>query len=125
MHKSFPRHATVQLHTFRLDKPNRLVLRWRNEFIPAMAADGDSRCTFTLEPEGDAVRLTILHEIDKDESIMIQSVANGWPKILSKPQNTGRTAWSRDQAHAPEDSAPANSSGVFRLRNQSSRSNCR
>jgi uncharacterized protein YndB with AHSA1/START domain len=66
-----------------VDKPNRLVLRWRNEFIPAMAADGDSRCTITLVPEGDSVRLTLLHEIDKAESVLIHGVSNGWPKILS------------------------------------------
>ena len=66
-----------------IDRPNRLVLRWRNEFIPAAAAEGYSRCTLTLEPEGDAVRLTILHEMDRDDSVYIQMVANGWPKLMS------------------------------------------
>ena len=29
-----------------IDKPRRLVLRWRNEFIPEMRAEGESRCTW-------------------------------------------------------------------------------
>jgi len=66
-----------------IDKPRRFVLRWRNEFLPELHAEGYSTCTFELAPEDDSVKLTITHEIDKPESIFIQKVSNGWPKILS------------------------------------------
>jgi uncharacterized protein YndB with AHSA1/START domain len=66
-----------------IDKPRRLVLRWRNEFIPEMRAEGVSRCTWELEPAGDMVKLTITHESDKTGSKLIQSVSTGWPVILS------------------------------------------
>jgi uncharacterized protein YndB with AHSA1/START domain len=65
------------------DPPNRLVLTWRNEFIPAMRADGFSRCTFTLEPVADAIKLTLVHEMDKPNSVLIPELAKGWPIILS------------------------------------------
>jgi uncharacterized protein YndB with AHSA1/START domain len=66
-----------------VEKPRRLVLRWRNEFLPELRAEGYSRCTFELEPAGDTVKLSIHHEIDKTDSKFLQSVSKGWPTILS------------------------------------------
>ncbi len=64
-------------------KPRRLVLKWRNEFVPELRAEGYSRCTFELEPAGEMVKLTVKHEIDRPESKFISAVSNGWPTILS------------------------------------------
>lgn len=66
-----------------IEKPRKIVIKWRNEFMPEMKAEGFSRCTIELEPAADAVKLTVLHEIDKDGSKFIQAVSGGWPKILS------------------------------------------
>ncbi len=66
-----------------IDKPRRLVLRWRNEFLPELRAEGYSRCVFTLEFSGPAVKLTVTHEIDQPESKFIDKVSNGWPAVLS------------------------------------------
>jgi len=61
----------------------KIVLTWRNEFIPELKAEGYSRLTYELEKQGDSVRLTVLHEIDKDQSQFIPKVSTGWPAILS------------------------------------------
>jgi uncharacterized protein YndB with AHSA1/START domain len=61
----------------------KLVLTWRNEFKPEMRDDLPSRCTFELEPQGDMVKLTIIHESDTPASKLIEGVSNGWPIILS------------------------------------------
>ena len=66
-----------------IDKPRRLVLSWRNEFVPEMTAEGYSRATFELEQQGDTVKLTVTHEIDKKGSKLIQGVSGGWPIILA------------------------------------------
>ena len=66
-----------------IDKPRKLVLKWQNQFLPEMRADGYSRCTLALEPSGDMVKLTVTHEIDKPESKFIAGVSTGWPSILS------------------------------------------
>jgi uncharacterized protein YndB with AHSA1/START domain len=47
------------------ERPKRLVIKWRNEFKPEMKAEGYSRCTIELEPRGEAVKLTITHEMEK------------------------------------------------------------
>ncbi len=66
-----------------LEPPRRLVLSWRNEFKPELRAEGYSRLTYLLEPEGDMVRLTVRHEIDRPQSRLIEAVSGGWPLILA------------------------------------------
>jgi uncharacterized protein YndB with AHSA1/START domain len=61
----------------------RLVLTWRNEFKPELREEGHTRVTFDLEPQGEAVKLTITHESDKPGSKLIEAVSHGWPHILS------------------------------------------
>jgi uncharacterized protein YndB with AHSA1/START domain len=63
--------------------PKRLVLKWRNEFIPEMKAEGYSQCTFELEPQGDTVKLTVLHTMEKPGTKFLESISGGWPAILS------------------------------------------
>jgi uncharacterized protein YndB with AHSA1/START domain len=66
-----------------IDPPKKLVLSWRNEFRPELREEGYSRMTYTLEPQDEVVKLTILHEIAKPESKFILAVSNGWPHLLS------------------------------------------
>jgi len=65
------------------DPPRRLALSWRNEFMPELTAEGFGRCLMELEPVGDAVKLTVTHEIDRPDSKLIKAVSGGWPQILS------------------------------------------
>src|ERR1700684_3587581 len=66
-----------------IDPPRRMVLKWRNEFRPELRAEGYSRLTYELEQQGEAVKLTIIHEIDKPGSKLIEKVSGGWPLILA------------------------------------------
>ncbi len=66
-----------------IEPPKRLVLTWRNEFRDEMKAEGDSRMSYELEQEGEMVKLTVLHQMDKPQSKLIRAVSNGWPMILS------------------------------------------
>lgn len=65
------------------DPPRRLVLKWRNEFMPELKAEGFSRCVMEIEPAGEMVKLTISHSMDKTGAVFIEKVSGGWPKILS------------------------------------------
>jgi uncharacterized protein YndB with AHSA1/START domain len=66
-----------------VDRPRRLVIKWRNEFKPELKAEGYSRATFVLEPSRDVVKLTVTHEIDRTGSKFIEAVSQGWPVVLS------------------------------------------
>ena len=48
-----------------------------------MHEEGYSRLAFQLEPQGESVKLTVIHEIDKPDSKLIEGASSGWPHILS------------------------------------------
>jgi uncharacterized protein YndB with AHSA1/START domain len=65
------------------EPPRRLVIRWQHQNKPELKAEGDSRCTLELEPTGSAVKLSIVHTIEREPSKFIEAVSGGWPKIMS------------------------------------------
>lgn len=76
------------------DPPKRIVLKWRHELRTELKAEGFARCTIEIEPASDAVKLTITHTMDREESKLIQAVSGGWPRILSNLKSlleTGQT----------------------------------
>jgi len=79
------------------DRPRRIVLKWRNAFRPELTAEGYARCSIELEPQDEAVRLTISHTIERADSKLIEAVSGGWPRILSNLKSlleTGRIVMS-------------------------------
>jgi uncharacterized protein YndB with AHSA1/START domain len=66
-----------------IEPHQRLVLTWRHEIQPELTAEGYSRLTYELERQGDAVKFTVRHVMDKSDSKFIQAVSTGWPIILS------------------------------------------
>jgi uncharacterized protein YndB with AHSA1/START domain len=66
------------------EAPNRLALKWRNEFKPEFKAEGYTRCVMSLENDGELTKLTIDHSIDRAGArVIADGVSGGWPKILS------------------------------------------
>ncbi len=65
------------------DPPRRMVLTWRNEFVPDMKAEGHSTLIYELEKMNDTVKLTLIHEMPVEGSKLIGAVSEGWPHILA------------------------------------------
>lgn len=65
------------------DPPRRLVLTWQNQHFEEMKAEGFARLTYDLLPEGDAVKLTLIHESDLENSKLIDATSQGWPMVLA------------------------------------------
>jgi uncharacterized protein YndB with AHSA1/START domain len=65
------------------EPPKRIVLKWRHQFHAEAREEGASRCVMELQPEGDAVKLTVTHTIERENSALIKAVSGGWPKVLS------------------------------------------
>jgi len=65
------------------DPPRRIVLDWTHQMNPELAAEGASQCIIELEPLDGAVKLTILHTMQRGDSKLIGAVSGGWPRILS------------------------------------------
>jgi uncharacterized protein YndB with AHSA1/START domain len=80
-----------------IEPPKRLVIAWRNEFKPELRAEGFSRLTYELEPQGDSVKLALVHEMDRPDSKLIGAVSGGWPAILSSLKSLLETGESLEQ----------------------------
>ena len=80
-----------------IEPERRLVLTWRNEFKPELRAEGYSRLTYELEEMGESVKLTLIHEIDKPDSKLIDAVSNGWPHILASLKSLLETGESLEE----------------------------
>jgi uncharacterized protein YndB with AHSA1/START domain len=65
------------------DPPRKLVMKWRNEWKQELNDEGFSTCSYELEPNGDAVKLTVSHSMERSGSKLIDAVGGGWPRILS------------------------------------------
>jgi uncharacterized protein YndB with AHSA1/START domain len=65
------------------DPPRRLVISWRHQMRPELTAEGAARASFDIEPAEGSVKLTVIHEIDRADSRLIEAVSGGWPSILS------------------------------------------
>lgn len=63
--------------------PRRLVIRWQHQNKPELKAEGESQCIMELEPSGTAVKLSITHTIEREDSKFIEAVSVGWPKVIS------------------------------------------
>lgn len=66
-----------------IDPPKRLVLSWQNQFRPGLTAEGYSRCTYEIAQQSGYVKLTVIHEMERKDSQLIEGVSQGWPPILS------------------------------------------
>jgi len=95
-----------------IDPPNRLVLKWRNEFRPELREEGFSRATFELEHLGDTVKLTVIHEIDRQGSKFIAAVSNGWPAILSSLKSLLETGEGLQRTRALPAAKTGSSTGI-------------
>jgi uncharacterized protein YndB with AHSA1/START domain len=66
-----------------IEPPRKLVLKWRNELFPELTEEGYSRLTYELEQQGEVVKLTLTHAMEKSDSKFIKAVTGGWPIILA------------------------------------------
>ncbi len=63
--------------------PNKLVIKWQNEWKPELKAEGYSRCTYELAEANGSIKLTVTHESEAADSQLIVAVSGGWPSILA------------------------------------------
>jgi uncharacterized protein YndB with AHSA1/START domain len=90
-------HVADSGEVLEIEPHRRLVLKWRNEFRPELKAEGYSRLTYQLEKEGNSVKLTVIHEIDKEGSKFIEAVSSGWPHILASLKSLLETGESLEE----------------------------
>lgn len=66
-----------------IDPPKKLVLSWKHHLTLATAHEAPTRLTYDLEPQGEAVKFTVIHESEVPNSKVIGATSQGWPHILA------------------------------------------
>ena len=54
-----------------------------DELLAKMTAERRSKVTFDIEPIGEVVKLTVVHDDFDPDSVVAEMVAEGWPHLLS------------------------------------------
>jgi len=54
-----------------------------DEYLATVAAERRSKVTFDIEPAGDQVKLTVVHDGFDPGSTVLEGISAGWPKLLS------------------------------------------
>ena len=88
------RQADPRQVVLEADPPRRLSYTWHaitpewttslsEERRRRAAAEPLSHVTFELEPHGELVKLTVVHDHFEPESVVAQMVSKGWPMVIS------------------------------------------
>ena len=75
------RRLAYSWHTFTPELNERLQLG--DELSAKLSGERRSRVSFDIEPVGDMIKLTVLHDDFEPESTAATMVMNGWPVVLS------------------------------------------
>jgi uncharacterized protein YndB with AHSA1/START domain len=59
------------------------AVEFNDEYFARVAGERQSRVSFDIEPAGEAVKLTVVHDDFDPGSAILESVSAGWPWILS------------------------------------------
>jgi uncharacterized protein YndB with AHSA1/START domain/DNA-binding transcriptional ArsR family regulator len=75
------RRLSYSWHTFTQELAD--TFEFSAEFQAKVAAEPRSKVAFDIEPVGDMVKLTVVHDGFEPGSTVLESVSGGWPQILS------------------------------------------
>lgn len=76
-----PRRLAYSWHMPRREHAD--YLGWSDDQLTRAQAEPRSRVSFDLEPEGETVKLTVVHDGFAPGSDMLKAVSGGWPAILA------------------------------------------
>lgn len=65
------------------DPPKRLSYSWTHMLHEGFRDEPASRVTYTLEPKGEVVKLTLVHDQFMPDSNLYKAIRNGWPGVVS------------------------------------------
>ena len=75
------RRLAYSWHTFTPELARAFELS--DEFLARVSSEPRSKVTFDIEPLGEKVRLTVVHDGFEPGSTVLESISGGWPAILA------------------------------------------
>ncbi len=77
-----PRRLSYTWHTFTPELAD--AIGFDDELRATVAAEPRSKVTFDIEPAGDTVKLTVVHDEFEPGSKIAELVSGGWPQVIAK-----------------------------------------
>ena len=84
------RRLSYTWHTFTPELAT--VIDLSDELLASFAAEPRSKVTFDIEPAGEAVKLTVVHDDFETGSRVAESVSGGWPIVIANSRLCSRPA---------------------------------
>ena len=88
--------ADPEQRVLEADPPRRLSYTWNkmtpewaatwglsDDYIARIQSEPRSKVTFEIEPLGEMVKLTVIHDDLEPGSLTLESISGGWPAVLS------------------------------------------
>jgi hypothetical protein len=76
-----------------------------DEVRERITAEERSKVTFELEPLGERVKLTVIHDGLEPDGVVVSMISNGWPRVISDLKTlleTGETLPDNPEPTVPE-----------------------
>jgi uncharacterized protein YndB with AHSA1/START domain len=73
----------VQGQVLEVERPKRLSYSWHVQLVEGMRQEQPSRVVFELQPVGQTVKLTLVHDGFAPKGQTVEGIRSGWPVILS------------------------------------------
>jgi uncharacterized protein YndB with AHSA1/START domain/DNA-binding transcriptional ArsR family regulator len=94
------RRLSYTWHSFTPELAESLNLT--EEVLERIADEPRSRVTFEIEPLGDLVKLTVVHEGFEPGSLVVSMVGQGWPRVLSNLKSLLETGETLPESSEPK-----------------------
>ncbi|MCW8130020.1 MAG: SRPBCC family protein [Planctomycetota bacterium] len=75
--------ANFRVRILECERPRKLVYTFKALSFKAAPDEAPSQVTYILEPDGEQVRMTLIHEKFPADSKVLPAIQGGWPGILA------------------------------------------
>jgi uncharacterized protein YndB with AHSA1/START domain/DNA-binding transcriptional ArsR family regulator len=77
------------------------VIDFEDELLARFASEPRSTVTFEIEPAGELVKLTVIHDGFEPGSRVLESISEGWPRLLAELKTLLETGETTPERGAP------------------------
>ncbi|YCI06542.1 SRPBCC family protein (plasmid) [Ensifer sp. D2-11] len=82
------------------DRPNKLVISWRDELHEELRQEGHSKVSYVIEEIGTSVKLTVIQESEVENSVAIAAMSKGWPHLFASVKSLLETGYPLEETRA-------------------------
>lgn len=94
--------VAVEGEVIESDAPRKLVISWHALYDEATKSEAPSRVSFSLDESNGQTRLRIVHDQFPQDSVLFDSISQGWPWIIAGLKSLLETGEALPRFEAPQ-----------------------